>query len=79
MTSGSTGAPKAVVNTHRMLCANQKADCQQSWPFLEGRKTGDRARLAALEPHLRRQPQLQPGAVQRRQLLHRRRPARCPA
>ena len=25
MTSGSTGAPKAVVNTHGMLCANQQA------------------------------------------------------
>ncbi len=34
MTSGSTGAPKAVVNTHGMLCANQQA-IAQCWRFLE--------------------------------------------
>lgn len=33
-TSGSTGAPKAVINTHRMLCSNQQA-IRQIWPFLE--------------------------------------------
>lgn len=32
-TSGSTGEPKAVINTHRMLCANQQARAQ-TWPFL---------------------------------------------
>jgi feruloyl-CoA synthase len=32
-TSGSTGEPKAVINTHRMLCANQQAKAQ-TWPFL---------------------------------------------
>jgi feruloyl-CoA synthase len=32
-TSGSTGEPKAVVTTHRMLCANQQA-MHQVWPFL---------------------------------------------
>lgn len=32
-TSGSTGAPKAVINTHRMLCANQK-QLEAIYPFL---------------------------------------------
>jgi len=32
-TSGSTGVPKAVVNTHGMLCANQAA-IRQVWTFL---------------------------------------------
>jgi feruloyl-CoA synthase len=32
-TSGSTGGPKGVVTTHRMLCANQQA-MAQVWPFL---------------------------------------------
>lgn len=32
-TSGSTGAPKGVLNTHRMLCSNQQA-MRQVWPFL---------------------------------------------
>jgi len=32
-TSGSTGAPKAVINTHRMLTSNQAAKAQV-WPFL---------------------------------------------
>jgi len=33
LTSGSTGQPKVVVNTHRMLCANQQA-IAQVWRFL---------------------------------------------
>jgi feruloyl-CoA synthase len=33
-TSGSTGEPKGVINTHRMLCSNQQAKAQV-WPFLE--------------------------------------------
>jgi feruloyl-CoA synthase len=33
LTSGSTGQPKVVINTHRMLCANQQM-ISQVWPFL---------------------------------------------
>jgi feruloyl-CoA synthase len=33
LTSGSTGVPKVVVNTYRMLCANQQ-QIEQVWPFL---------------------------------------------
>jgi feruloyl-CoA synthase len=32
-TSGSTGAPKGVINTHRMLASNQQM-IRQTWPFL---------------------------------------------
>jgi feruloyl-CoA synthase len=35
-TSGSTGIPKGVLNTHRMLCANQQS-ILQVWPFLKNR------------------------------------------
>lgn len=35
-TSGSTGSPKGVVNTQRMLCSNQRA-IVQLWPFLTER------------------------------------------
>ncbi|BCJ50499.1 feruloyl-CoA synthase [Actinoplanes sp. NBRC 14428] len=34
-TSGSTGAPKGVINTHGMLTANQQ-QMRQAWPFLSG-------------------------------------------
>jgi feruloyl-CoA synthase len=34
LTSGSTGHPKVVINTHRMLCANQQM-LAQVWRFLE--------------------------------------------
>jgi feruloyl-CoA synthase len=35
-TSGSTGTPRAVINTQRMLCANQAA-LAHGWPFLQTR------------------------------------------
>jgi feruloyl-CoA synthase len=35
-TSGSTGMPKGVINTHGMLCANQQM-LAQAWPFVEDR------------------------------------------
>lgn len=37
LTSGSTGEPKVVVNTHKMLCSNQQM-IVQCWRFLESRK-----------------------------------------
>jgi feruloyl-CoA synthase len=37
LTSGSTGQPKVVVNTHRMLCANQQM-IAQAWRFLAHEK-----------------------------------------
>lgn len=37
LTSGSTGHPKVVINTHRMLCANQQM-IAQVWRFLEKEK-----------------------------------------
>jgi feruloyl-CoA synthase len=35
-TSGSTGMPKGVINTHRMMCSNQMM-LEQAWPFLKAR------------------------------------------
>ena len=57
-TSGRPAMPKGVINTHGMLCANQQS-LAQIWPFTEDDAAGAR-RLAAVEPHVRRQPQLQP-------------------
>jgi len=37
LTSGSTGQPKVVINTHRMLCANQQM-VAQAWRFLAHEK-----------------------------------------
>ena len=59
LTSGSTGNPKAVINTQRMLCANLQM-IVQTLPALLRSAAGAR-RLAALESHLRRQPQLRSG------------------
>jgi hypothetical protein len=75
-TSGSVGTPKAVINTQRMMCSNQLAK-ELVWPFL--RSTRRCVRVAAVEPHLRRQPRLQHGAALGRQLLHRRRQAHARA
>ena len=36
LTSGSTGFPKGVVNTHRMMTASM-TQCGQAWPFLHDR------------------------------------------
>jgi feruloyl-CoA synthase len=36
LTSGSTGQPKGVINTHRMMCANQAMKAQ-TWRFLAAR------------------------------------------
>jgi feruloyl-CoA synthase len=33
-TSGSTGMPKGVINTHRMMCSNQQMS-EQVWPFMK--------------------------------------------
>jgi len=37
LTSGSTGTPKVVINSHRMLCANQQM-MRQTWRFLAHQK-----------------------------------------
>ncbi|HEX6612062.1 MAG TPA: feruloyl-CoA synthase [Hyphomicrobiaceae bacterium] len=36
-TSGSTGMPKGVINTHNMMCANQMM-AEQTWPFLKSHR-----------------------------------------
>ena len=69
-TSGSTGEPKAVINTQRMWCSNQ-AMIRYDVRVLRGRAAGDR-RLGAVAPHRGGQPRLRPGALQRRLVLHRR-------
>jgi len=74
LTSGSTGTPKAVINTQRMLTSSQQAKAQ-IWPFLESANRPGAPRLAAMEPHLRRQSQFQSGAAQRWHVVHRRRQA----
>ena len=58
-----------------MLTANQQ-QMAQVWPFLNRHRLQP-AGVAAVEPHLRRQPQLQHGAGPRRRDPRRRRPARA--
>lgn len=43
-TSGSTGLPKGVLNTQRMICANQQM-AAQVWPFIEERPQIGRAHV----------------------------------
>ena len=69
--------PKGVINTQRMLCANQAHDPRR--PRLRRRRAAGDRRLAAVEPHLRQQPQFQSRARQRRLALYRRGQADCPA
>ena len=64
-------ARRRVINTHRMLCSNQ-AMIASGFVFRHRRAAGGGG-LAALEPHLRQQPQFQPGALERRLALYRRR------
>ena len=71
-TSGSTGLPKGVINTHGMLTANQQQAVQML--AVPHRAAADPGRLAAVESHLRRQSQLQHGAAPRRHPGDRRRP-----
>ncbi len=54
-TSGSTKLPKAVINTHRMWCANQQ-QMRQSMPVLAEEPPVLVDLSCSWEPHLRRQP-----------------------
>jgi len=49
-TSGSTGDPKGVINTHRMLASNQQM-IRQCWPFLQNEPPVI-VGLVAMESHL---------------------------
>ena len=72
-TSGSTGTPKGVINTHRMMTSNQAMLRGVNPSYAAEPPVADR--LAAVEPHLRRQQQFQSRARQWRLVLHRRGPA----
>ncbi len=72
-TSGSTGQPKGVINTQRMLVL-QPGDDPLGARLFRGR-AADRARLGAMASHRRRQSRRLPRALQRRHVLHRRRQA----
>ena len=69
-TSGSTKLPKAV-HQHPAHAVRQPADDSPEHD-LPGRRAAGAGRLAAVEPHLRRQPQRRHCALQRRHALHRR-------
>ena len=72
-TSGSTGRAEGRDQHAADAVRQPGADphrAGRSW-----RRAAGALRLAAVEPHLRRQPQLRPRALQRRHALHRRRQA----
>ena len=68
-TSGSTANPKGVLTTHGMLCVNQ-AQMAAAMPVIHAPRQNPR--LAAVGSCVRRQPQLQHDARERRQPVHRR-------
>ena len=72
-TSGSTGLPKGRDQHARHAHREPAAACADL--AVSRRGAAGAARLAAVEPHLRRQPQFQPGAAPRRHAVHRRRQA----
>ena len=72
-TSGSTGMPKAVINTQEMMCANAAMMMQVPAARFQ-RAAGDLSGLDAVESHHGRQRAVQSGADRRRHALHRRRP-----
>ena len=76
-TSGSTGRPKGVINTQRMLCSNQ--EMLRGRAPVPGRGAAGAVRLAALEPHGRRQPQLRHSCSTTAARSTSTRAARCPA
>ncbi len=68
-TSGSTGDPKGVINTQRMMCSNRRILCRRL--AVPVRSSAGVSRLASLEPYFRGQFRFQHGVAQRRNLLHR--------
>ena len=52
-TSGSTGMPKGVINTHRMWSSNQ--EMAKTIFRIFGQRAARYCRLASMEPHLRRE------------------------
>ncbi len=63
LTSGSTGNPKAVINTQRMICANQVM-IAETLAFLKDEPPS--SSTGCVESYVRRQPQYRAYAVQRR-------------
>jgi hypothetical protein len=72
-TSGSTGMPRGVINTQRMLCANQQM-LLQAWPFVQ-EKPPVLVDWLPWNHTFGGNSQLQPGAAQRRHALRGRRQA----